>query len=130
MNKPARPWSLRKRLTRRVLGLVIGGWLVTIVLSVFMLEHEMNDMFDEELTALVETSVLFLESSDTARVPRNLGGRDGSIRAHPALAVADRSAPSSPVAGPDGRRLSRHTRLAGVATQRRRYGDRGRAIDL
>ncbi len=73
MSKTGTPWSLRKRLTRRVLGLVVGGWMLTIVLAVLVLDHEMNDMFDEELAALVEVTVLFLDTADTTLIPRNLG---------------------------------------------------------
>jgi len=69
-----RPWSLRRRLTGRVLGLVVGGWLATIALSALVLDHEMNEMFDEELQALVETTVLFLDASDgAATIPQHMG---------------------------------------------------------
>lgn len=66
-------WSLRQRLTWRVLGLVIIGWCATLGLAAWVLNHEMNEMFDEELQALVETTVLFLEASETGAIPRHLG---------------------------------------------------------
>ncbi|MFN4156139.1 MAG: histidine kinase dimerization/phospho-acceptor domain-containing protein [Paracoccaceae bacterium] len=68
-----KPWSLRRRLTGRVLGLVIATWLATIALSAVVLNHEMNEMFDQELEALVETTVLFLDSSQDGANPRTLG---------------------------------------------------------
>lgn len=81
MRKIRAPWSLHQRLTRRVLGLVIVGWLATIVLSVLVLDYEMNEMFDEELQVLVETTALFLDSTEADVVPRQLGiGTDQSER--------------------------------------------------
>lgn len=73
MTGAPRPWSLRRRLTGRVLLLVMGGWLATIALSVAVLNHEMNEIFDEELAALVETTVLYLDTSQEAGIPRTLG---------------------------------------------------------
>ena len=73
MTAPDRPWSLRRRLTGRVLLLVMGGWLATIALSAAVLNHEMNEMFDEELSALVETTVLFLDTAPHGSFPRTLG---------------------------------------------------------
>ena len=72
MTVQERPWSLRGRLTRRVLALVVGGWLATVLLSVLVLNHEMKEMFDEELQALVETTVLYLDTAQ-GTIPRNLG---------------------------------------------------------
>ena len=79
MTARARPWSLRGRLTRRVLALVLGAWFATVALSAFVLNHEMNEMFDEELSALVETTVLYLDTAQTGTIPRTLGveTRDG-----------------------------------------------------
>lgn len=73
MTAPARPWSLRRRLTGGVLALVLGGWIATVVLSAFVLEHEMDEMFDEELRALVETTVLYLDTAQGGTIPRTLG---------------------------------------------------------
>lgn len=73
MTAPARPWSLRRRLTGGVLALVLGGWIATVALSAFVLEHEMNEMFDEELQALVETTVLYLDTAQGGTIPRTLG---------------------------------------------------------
>lgn len=73
MIAPARSWSLRGRLTGRVLALVMGAWVVTVVLSAWVLEHEMNEMFDEELSALVETTVLYLDTAQSGDIPRTLG---------------------------------------------------------
>jgi len=73
MTADAKPWSLRRRLTARVLGLVIGGWLATIALSVLVLDYEINELFDEELQALVETTVLYLDAAQAVAIPRTLG---------------------------------------------------------
>jgi two-component system OmpR family sensor kinase len=73
MSAPDRPWSLRGRLTGRVLALVMGAWVVTVALSARVLDHEMNEMFDEELSALVETTVLYLDTAQTGAIPRTLG---------------------------------------------------------
>lgn len=70
---PARPWSLRRRLTGRVLVLVLGAWLATIALSAYALNHEMNELFDEELRALVETTVLSLDAAPGGNIPRTVG---------------------------------------------------------
>lgn len=73
MNTPRKSWSLRGRLTRRVLALFVGGWLATIALSAFVLNLEMNEMFDDELQVLVDTAVLFLDSTESRGVPLSLG---------------------------------------------------------
>lgn len=73
MTGALRPWSLRRRLTGRVLALVAGAWLATVALSAMVLDHEMNEMFDEELRALVETTVLFLDTAPSGAIPRTLG---------------------------------------------------------
>ncbi|WP_127104291.1 sensor histidine kinase [Pararhodobacter zhoushanensis] len=67
------PWSLNRRLSGRVLGLVIAGWLATITLSIMALNHEMNEMFDQELNVLVEATLLFLDSTQDGVIPRSLG---------------------------------------------------------
>ena len=66
-------WSLRRRLTGRVLALVLGSWLATVALSALVLDHEMNEMFDEELQALVETTILSLDAGATSAAPRLVG---------------------------------------------------------
>jgi two-component system OmpR family sensor kinase len=70
---------LRRRLTGQVLALVAGAWLATIALSALVLDHEMNEMFDEELQALVETTVLSLDTAQASAIPRTIGveTRDG-----------------------------------------------------
>lgn len=73
MTKAGTPWSLRRRLTGRVLGLVVTGWLATIGLAALILGHEMNDMFDDELAALVETTVLSLDATGGRAIPRHMG---------------------------------------------------------
>jgi two-component system OmpR family sensor kinase len=56
-----------------VLGLVVIGWLATIGLGALILAHEMNDMFDDELAALVEATVLSLDASVGQAIPRHMG---------------------------------------------------------
>lgn len=73
MTMPARKWSLQRRLTGRVLALVICAWMATIALSAAVLNHEMNEMFDDELSALIETTVLFLDTAPDTGIPRTLG---------------------------------------------------------
>jgi len=73
MSARAGTWSLRRCLTMRVLGLVIIGWCATIGFAGWLLTHEMNEMFDEELQALAEATTLVLEASETGTIPRHLG---------------------------------------------------------
>lgn len=73
MTESGAPWSLRRRLTGRVLGLVVIGWLATIGLGAVILGHEMNDMFDDELAALVETTMLSLDAAGGRAIPRHMG---------------------------------------------------------
>lgn len=73
MTPAPRNWSLRRRLTVRMLGLMVGGWLLTILLATAVMNHEMNEMFDEELQALVATTVLYLDSAEGGGIPRTLG---------------------------------------------------------
>ena len=68
-----RPWSLRRRLTRRVLAVVLGAWVITVALSALVLDHEMDELFDQELRALVETTVLFVDAAQGQAIPRTLG---------------------------------------------------------
>ncbi len=100
MSARPKPWSLRRRLTSRVLLLVIGAWLATIVASAWALDHEMNEMFDEELRALVETTVLYLDASGTAAIARNIGvaTNDGErvLRILPESLPGEASPPPAP----------------------------------
>lgn len=106
MSAPTKPWSLRRRLTSRVLLLVVGGWLATIVVSARVLEHEMNEMFDEELRALVETTVLYLDASGTAAIPRNIGVATGDgervLRILPETLPGGAQMPPAPWSALDG----------------------------
>lgn len=70
---PARPWSLRRRLSRRVLTLVLGAWLGTIALATAFLDHETNEMLDEELSTVAETTVLYMDATPGEVIPRNIG---------------------------------------------------------
>lgn len=66
-------WSIRRRLTRRVLWLVLLAWLGAIALATLFLDHEINEMLDEELQAMAETTVLYIEASPGQVIPRNIG---------------------------------------------------------
>lgn len=114
---PERPWSLRRRLTRQVVGLVALGWVATIALAVFLLDHEINEMFDEELSALAEATVLFLDASGTGTIAREVGieTSDGErvLRTF-ALGSTEPPAPWAPLArdgfaDSNGWRILRHT---------------------
>lgn len=73
MTRPASSWSLRRRLTTRVLWLVTGTWLATVMLSALVLDREMKEMFDDELSALVGTTILYLDTTHPETIPRTLG---------------------------------------------------------
>lgn len=90
------PWSLRRRLTGRVLALVAGAWLATVVLSAWVLDHEMNEMFDEELQALVETTVLFLDTAQASAIPRTIGVQTGDGERVLRILAPDRAANPAP----------------------------------
>lgn len=68
-------WSIRRRLTRRVLILVLLAWMFTIGLATLFLDHEINEVLDEELQAVAETTVLLLEASQGQVIPRSIGIR-------------------------------------------------------
>ena len=91
-----RPWSLQRRLTGRVLALVLGAWLATIALSALVLDHEMNEMFDEELQALVETTVLYLDTAQAAAIPRTLGVETADGERVLRILAPDRAASPAP----------------------------------
>lgn len=69
----SREWSIRRRLTRRVLTLVALAWLGTIVLATLFLDHEVNEMMDEELQALVETTARYLDATSGGAIPQSVG---------------------------------------------------------
>ncbi len=102
MTSPDRPWSLRRRLTGRVLALVAGAWLATVVLSALVLDHEMNEMFDEELRALVETTVLLLDTAPSGAIPRTLGVETSDGERVLRILAADRTDTSAPWPALDG----------------------------
>jgi len=55
------------------MGLVAVAWLATIAFTIVSLNHEMNEMFDEELQALVETTILSLDATQGGVIARNIG---------------------------------------------------------
>lgn len=83
MTAPPRlkPWSIRQRLTRRVLAWVALAWLATIALATVFLDHEINEMMDEELHAVAETTILGLDAGTGDVIPRNIAiAPDGKER--------------------------------------------------
>lgn len=74
-------WSIRKRLTRRVLLWVGLAWLVTILLGTLFIDHEINEMMDEELHAVAETTILSLDAGTGDVIPRSIAiAPDGKER--------------------------------------------------
>lgn len=66
-------WSIRKRLTRRVLALALGAWGVAIGLTLLLISYEINEILDEELQALAEANILIMDASPGGVIPRSLG---------------------------------------------------------
>lgn len=97
--------------------LVIGGWLATIALSALVLDHEMREMFDQDLEILVETTVLSL---DMAQGPLRAQHRRGRPRWRKVL-CASCEGMAAPAPWPP---LTMRRAGGSCATARRR-GDRG-----
>lgn len=91
-----KPWSIRRRLTKAVLGQVILAWLATILLALVFLNHETNEMLDEELEALAETVVLSLDASIGKVIPRMISIDPGNGERILRILPADQPAPDSP----------------------------------
>ena len=64
-------WTIRRRLTRQVLALVLCGWGAAIGLTMLLLDHEINEMLDEELQAVAQTTSLALEATPGPALPRS-----------------------------------------------------------
>lgn len=79
-----KPWSIRQRLTRRVMLWVGLAWVATILLGTLFLDHEINEMMDEELQAVAETMILALDASPGDVIPRSIAiagdGRERVLR--------------------------------------------------
>lgn len=73
----SRGWSIRRRLSRRVLALVILSWIGAIGLATWFLDYEINEMLDEELQAVAETTVLYLDATPGQVIPRSIGVNPG-----------------------------------------------------
>lgn len=91
-----KPWSIRRRLTKGVLGQVILAWLVTILLALVFLNHETNEMLDEELEALAETVVQSLDASIGKVIPRMISIDPGNGERILRILPADQTAPDTP----------------------------------
>lgn len=77
MSGPPTRWSLAGRVSRHVLATVAAGWIATIGLAVWALNHEMNELFDAEMQKLAEVTALLLDSAEHGHgsdaIPRALG---------------------------------------------------------
>ena len=68
-----KPWSIRWRLTRGVLAVVLLGWLGSGGLTLWFLDVEMNEAFDEEMELVARTTILSLDTATVPVVPRVVG---------------------------------------------------------
>ena len=93
-------WSLRRRLTLRVMGLVVGGWLATLTISAVVSYVELNEMFDEELQVLVEATVLSLDASAEGALNRAVGVQVNDGERVLRILSADSADPAAPWAIP------------------------------
>lgn len=66
-------WSIRWRLTRDTLAVIALGWLGTVLLTLWFLDHEMSEGFDEEMELVAHTTLLGIESAPAPLVPRVVG---------------------------------------------------------
>ncbi|WP_050525848.1 sensor histidine kinase [Pseudorhodobacter aquimaris] len=73
-----RTWSIRRQLTRYVLGLVLLAWAATVLIATFAIRYEMNEILDEELRTVAEATALFLEDAEGPPNPRVIGLTDAS----------------------------------------------------
>lgn len=100
----AKAWSLRGRLSRNMVLVVSLGWFVTILVTALLINHEFNEMLDEELRALGDETALLLDSSEGARLARSISvsgeGDERVLRITP-LGFAPPPAPWG-VVGADG----------------------------
>lgn len=74
----ARPWSIRSRLSRRVLALVLLAWLGSIALTVIFLDYEINEMMDAEMQSVAETTVHYLDATPGEVIGRSVGINPGN----------------------------------------------------
>lgn len=92
----SKAWSIRARLTRGVLSLVILAWLATIILALVFLNHETNEMLDEELEALAETVSMSIDTSAGDVIPRTISIEPGDGERILRIFPADQEAPPGP----------------------------------
>jgi two-component system OmpR family sensor kinase len=83
-------WSIRRRLTRRVLMLVAVAWIATIALATLFLDREINEVLNEELQSVAETTMQYLDAAEGSVIPRSIGvNRDNGERVLRVLRVGD-----------------------------------------
>lgn len=93
-------WSIRGRLTRAVLAVVLLGWVGTILMTLWFLDHEMSEGFDEEMELMAGVMLSSLDTAAAPVVPRVVGvspeDEDRVIR----LSRPDAPVPPAPWAQP------------------------------
>ena len=57
-------WSLRGRLLRRVVIGIAASWMLGLLLSVLVLNHEMGELLDDSLRASARFTLTLYKSSD------------------------------------------------------------------
>lgn len=71
---PPRPgWSIRWQLTRAVLAVVALAWLGTIALTLWYLDAEISEGFDDEMMLVAHTTMVAIETAMVPVVPRMIG---------------------------------------------------------
>lgn len=70
----SRPWSLRSRLTRRLILGVSLGWLSAIGIAIFVIAHEMTELLDDSLQASARVVWAVMAEGDTTATEIDLDG--------------------------------------------------------
>ena len=63
-------WSLRGRLLRRVVIGIAASWMLGLLLSVLVLNHEMGELLDDSLRASARFTLTLYKSSDKVDLPQ------------------------------------------------------------
>lgn len=89
-------FSIRTKLTRSVLGMVILAWLATILLALVFLDYETNEMLDEELEGLTSTVVMSIDTGAGGVIPRIISIEPGDSERVLRIFPVDQPAPPGP----------------------------------
>lgn len=71
-------WSIRQRVKRGTLGVVLAAWILTIPIAGLFINHEMNEVLDQELQTVAEVSEQFMDDSPGPVIPRTIGLTEAS----------------------------------------------------